>query len=100
MAGSAVPDSRAVVAVRRAVRQALDGLPDGVRAAPVLVACSGGADSTALLAAAGAAAPGRVHVAVVDHRLQDCSAERSAALVAVLTAQGVPAVVHLSLIHI
>jgi tRNA(Ile)-lysidine synthase len=88
-----VPDP-AVVAVRRAVRRALDGLPEPARAAPPLVACSGGADSTALLAAARSVAPGRVHVAVVDHGLQDRSAERSAALVAGLTAQGVPAAVH------
>ena len=81
----------AVAAVRRAVRQALDGLPDGVRDAPLLVALSGGADSTALLAAACDVAPGRVHVAVVDHGLQDGSAERSAALVDGL---GVPAAVH------
>ena len=65
-----------------------------MRAAPLLVACSGGADSTALLAAARAVAPGRVHVAVIDHGLQEGSAERSAALVADLTAQGVPAAVH------
>ena len=66
--GAPVP---AVAAVRRAVRHALDALPAPVRAAPLLVACSGGADSTALLAAARAVAPGRVHVAVVDHGLQD-----------------------------
>jgi tRNA(Ile)-lysidine synthase len=81
----------AVAAVRRAVRSALDGLPATV---PVLVAYSGGADSTALLAAARAVAPDRVHVAVVDHALQDGSAKRSAALVAELTDQGVPAAVH------
>jgi len=81
----------AVAAVRRAVRCALDGLPATV---PVLVAYSGGADSTALLAAARAVAPDRVHVAVVDHALQNGSAERSAALVAELTDQGVPAAVH------
>jgi tRNA(Ile)-lysidine synthase len=81
----------AVAAVRRAVRSALDGPPATV---PVLVAYSGGADSTALLAAARAVAPDRVHVAVVDHALQDGSAERSAALVADLTDQGVPAAVH------
>ena len=80
-------------AARGPVR-ALDGLPAPARAAPPLVACSGGADSTALLAAARAVAPGRVHVAVVDHGLQDGSAERSAALVAGLAAQGVPAAVH------
>jgi tRNA(Ile)-lysidine synthase len=76
------------------VRAALDALPRPVRAAPVLVACSGGADSTALLAAARAVAPGRVHVAVIDHGLQEGSAERSAALVADLLARGVPAAVH------
>jgi tRNA(Ile)-lysidine synthase len=87
------PDA-AVLGVRRAVRRALDGLPEAVRAAPLLVACSGGADSTALLAAARAVAPGRVHVAVVDHRLQDGSGERSAELVAGLAEQGIPAAVH------
>ena len=76
------------------MRSALDALPAPVRAAPLLVACSGGADSTALLAAARAVAPGRVHVAVIDHGLQEGSAERSAALVADLFAQGVPAAVH------
>jgi tRNA(Ile)-lysidine synthase len=81
----------AVAAVRRAVRRALDVLPDGLRDVPLLVAWSGGADSTALLAAACDAAPGRVHAAVVDHGLQDGSAERSAALVA---GAGVPAAVH------
>jgi tRNA(Ile)-lysidine synthase len=81
-------------AVRRAVRTALAGLPAAARAAPVLVAWSGGADSTALLAAARDVAPGRVHVAVVDHGLQDGSARRSAALVAAMAAQGVPAAVH------
>jgi tRNA(Ile)-lysidine synthase len=80
--------------VRRAVRQALDALPAPVRAAPLLVAFSGGADSMALLAAARAVAPGRVHVAVIDHGLQEGSAERSAALVADLVAQGLPAAVH------
>jgi len=85
---------RAVAAVRRAVRSALGALPASLRAAPLLVACSGGADSTALLAAARAVAPGRVHVAVIDHGLQEGSAERSAALVADLVDQGVPAAVH------
>ena len=97
MAGPTAPDARrepAVAAVQRAVRVALDGLSPPVRDAPLLVACSGGADSTALLAAARAVASGRVHVAVVDHGLQDGSAERSADLVAGLVAQGVPAAVH------
>jgi tRNA(Ile)-lysidine synthase len=81
----------AVAAVRRAVREALTALPPAARSTPLLVAWSGGADSTALLAAARDVAPGRVHVAVVDHGLQDGSAERSAALVARVAADGVPA---------
>lgn len=86
------PDpEHAVAAVRRAVRQALAGLPEAV---PLLVAWSGGTDSTALLAAVRDAAPDRVHVAVVDHGLQHGSAPRSAALVAGLVAEGVPAAVH------
>lgn len=80
--------------MRRAVRDALAALPSPVGDAPLLVAWSGGADSTALLAAARAEAPGRVHAAVVDHGLQDGSAERSAALVADVGEQGVPAAVH------
>jgi tRNA(Ile)-lysidine synthase len=76
------------------VQRALDGLPAPAQTAPLLVACSGGADSTALLAAARTVAPGRVHVAIVDHGLQDGSAERSADLVARLAVQGVPAAVH------
>jgi tRNA(Ile)-lysidine synthase len=93
-AAARVDRDPAVGAVRRAVRQALEGLPDDTRTAPLLVAWSGGADSTALLAACRQVAPGRVHVAVVDHGLQGGSAPRSAALVAALTAQGVPAAVH------
>ncbi len=63
----------AVPAVRRAVRTVLEDLSPGVR---VLVACSGGADSLALLAAVVAEAP---HAALevvgvtVDHRLQEGS---------------------------
>jgi tRNA(Ile)-lysidine synthase len=63
----------AVAECRRAVRAALSALPGG----PVLVACSGGADSLALLAAA--TATGRSVTAVtVDHRLQAGSAEQAA----------------------
>ncbi|MGH3614734.1 MAG: tRNA lysidine(34) synthetase TilS, partial [Pseudonocardia sp.] len=62
----------AVAEVRRAVRTALAGLDAGTRAAPPVVACSGGADSLALLTAAvavrGAAQP-PVHAAIVDHGL-------------------------------
>ncbi|TCK19957.1 tRNA lysidine(34) synthetase TilS [Pseudonocardia endophytica] len=91
MTGPPGPASRRV---RTAVRRALDGLPEPVRAAPVLVACSGGADSSALLDAARALRPGRVHAAVVDHGLQDGSDARSAALVERIRGLGVEAAVH------
>ncbi|GII52452.1 tRNA(Ile)-lysidine synthase [Planotetraspora thailandica] len=71
----------AVADVRRAVRQSLGDLPPG---ALVLVACSGGADSLALAAALGFAAPRmglRAGLLTVDHRLQDGSAARAADLV-------------------
>ncbi|WP_026341469.1 tRNA lysidine(34) synthetase TilS [Actinomadura atramentaria] len=77
-----------VAALRNAVRAALDGLaPD----APVLVACSGGADSLALAAALAfeARRAGRPAGGVtVDHGLQDGSADRAAAVVATLTGLG------------
>ncbi len=89
----------AVAAVRLAVRRALL-VPDGsggvwapdVRSA-VLVACSGGADSLALVAATvfelrrveGVAVVG----AVVDHGLQEGSAEHTARVVAQMAALGV-----------
>jgi tRNA(Ile)-lysidine synthase len=63
-----------VAAVRSAVRRSLAGLPKG---ATVLVACSGGADSLALLGAAvfeGRKAGLRVVGVTVDHQLQDGSA--------------------------
>jgi tRNA(Ile)-lysidine synthase len=88
-------DRQAVAEVRRAVRAALTGLPAPQRAAPLLVACSGGADSMAL--AAGALAvrgEGAVHAAVVDHGLQDGSAEQAATTAATLTGMGVRAAVH------
>ncbi|WDZ85719.1 tRNA lysidine(34) synthetase TilS [Micromonospora cathayae] len=70
----------AVAAIRVAVRRALTGLAgDG----PVLVACSGGADSLALAAATAFVAPrvGRpAGLVTVDHGLQDGSAERAAAV--------------------
>ncbi|MEV1329570.1 tRNA lysidine(34) synthetase TilS [Micromonospora costi] len=69
-----------VAAIRVAVRDALTGLPgDG----PVLVACSGGADSLALAAATAFVAPrlGRsAGLVTVDHGLQPGSAERAAAV--------------------
>ncbi|MFK5635758.1 MULTISPECIES: tRNA lysidine(34) synthetase TilS [unclassified Ornithinimicrobium] len=67
----------AVAAVRAEVRHALTGLdlPDH---AAVVVACSGGADSLALAAATAFVAPRlglRAGAAVVDHRLQEGSAQ-------------------------
>ncbi|GGO78405.1 tRNA lysidine(34) synthetase TilS [Nocardioides deserti] len=71
----------AVAAVRRGVRAALAPLPPGV---PVVVACSGGADSLALLAATvfeGHKAGLRVVGAVVDHGLQEGSVDHTARVV-------------------
>ena len=88
----------AVAAVRTAVRHALTGLacPPGT---PLLVACSGGADSMALALAATAEAARTeagwpVRAAVVDHGLQPGSAERAETTVALLAEHGVPAEVH------
>jgi tRNA(Ile)-lysidine synthase len=81
--------------VRRAVRAALAALPAPCRDAPLLVACSGGADSLALAAAVLAVrGTGVVHAAVVDHGLQDGSAERAAATAELLTGMGAAASVH------
>jgi tRNA(Ile)-lysidine synthase len=77
-----------VAAVRLAVREALGDVEPGQT---VLVACSGGADSLALAHALAFEAPRlavRGGAAVVDHRLQDGSAERSAALGEQLRATG------------
>jgi tRNA(Ile)-lysidine synthase len=77
-----------VAACRRGVRRALAGLEPGER---VVVACSGGADSLALLAATVHEARGpAVHVvgATVDHGLQDDSADRAAQVVATMAALG------------
>jgi tRNA(Ile)-lysidine synthase len=71
-----------VAAVRSALRAALTAEPVP---GPVLVACSGGADSLALAAAAAFVAPklGRpVGLVTVDHGLQPGSAERAAAVAA------------------
>jgi len=85
----------AVFEVRRAVRDALAALPDAARRAPLVVGCSGGADSLALtLAAAAVRGPDYVRAVVVDHRLQDGSAERAAATVALLAERGIAARVH------
>ncbi|MFD2083083.1 tRNA(Ile)-lysidine synthase [Actinopolymorpha cephalotaxi] len=70
----------AVASVRLAVRRALADLPPGAR---VLVACSGGADSTALAAATAfeaARADWSAGGVTVDHGLQAGSAERAAAV--------------------
>ncbi|BCB85668.1 tRNA lysidine(34) synthetase TilS [Phytohabitans suffuscus] len=67
-----------VAAVRTAVRQALRGV-----GGPVLVACSGGADSLALAAATAFVAPRAglsAGLVTVDHGLQSGSAERAAAV--------------------
>ncbi|MFJ8581874.1 tRNA lysidine(34) synthetase TilS [Micromonospora sp. NPDC093277] len=72
-AGPAPP----VAAVRVAVRRALTGLPG---TGPVLVACSGGADSLALAAATAFVARRlgrRAGLVTVDHGLQPGSAERA-----------------------
>jgi tRNA(Ile)-lysidine synthase len=79
--------------LRLAVRRALRRLPAAVRAAPPLVGCSGGPDSLALLLATHAERPDVV-AAIVDHGLQEGSAERSAALAESLRARGVTASVH------
>lgn len=90
----------AVAAVRLAVRRDLPLLPDGeggvwspeVKSGGcVLVACSGGADSLALLAAVvfeTRRATIRVVGAVVDHGLQAGSAEHTARVVAQMAALG------------
>ncbi|GAA3386719.1 tRNA lysidine(34) synthetase TilS [Cryptosporangium minutisporangium] len=72
----------AVAAVRVAVRAVLRDLPNG---SLVLVACSGGPDSTALAAATAFEAPRaglRAGLVTIDHGLQDGSAERAADVVA------------------
>ncbi len=74
------------------MRAALDALPAPARSAPLLVGCSGGADSLALtLAAAGVRGADGVRAVVVDHQLQAGSAERAAATVALLAEHGVGA---------
>jgi tRNA(Ile)-lysidine synthase len=78
----------AVAAVRGAVRRELADVGEK----PVLVACSGGADSLALLAATvfeGRDRPWRVVGVTVDHGLQPGSAERADGLVARMVTLGV-----------
>jgi len=74
----------AVAEVRNAVRACLSDLPAGEL---VLVACSGGADSLALAAAAAFVAPRlglRAGGVTVDHGLQPGSGERAAEVAAML----------------
>lgn len=89
----------AVAAVRLAVRRALAIQPDGAGGSripeagptPVLVACSGGADSLALLAATifeARKTPAAVIGVVVDHGLQPGSADHTAAVVAQMSELG------------
>ena len=78
----------AVAAVRLGVRRALTGVAPG---RTVVVACSGGPDSTALLAATvfeGRKAGWHVVGATIDHDLQEGSADRAAALVGRMAALG------------
>lgn len=76
-----------VAAVRLAVRRALADVGDH----PVVVACSGGADSLALLAAAvfeARSSPWRVIGVTVDHGLQEGSADHAARVVAQMAQLG------------
>jgi len=73
-----------------AVRRALARLPPEVRAAVPVVACSGGADSLAVLLATHSLRPDALAV-IVDHGLQEGSAERSAALASTLRDRGIAA---------
>lgn len=78
----------AIAAVRHGVRRTL---ADAAPGATVLVACSGGADSLALLSAAifeGRKAGLRVIGATVDHGLQEGSAEHAAHVVAQMAELG------------
>ena len=80
----------AVAAVRLAVRRVLDELPDPA-GRTVLVACSGGADSLALLSATvfEARRPGlRVVGVTVDHGLQEGSAAQADRVVRQMAALG------------
>jgi tRNA(Ile)-lysidine synthase len=81
-----------VAAVRSGVRRVLGDLPpDPAQPHTVLVACSGGADSLALLSASvfeGHKVDARVIGVTVDHGLQPGSAERASRVVAQMAAMG------------
>ena len=80
--------SPAVAAVRNAVRASVAGSAPGDL---VLAACSGGPDSLALAAALAFVAPRaglRAGAVTVDHGLQEGSADRAAAVAAVLSGLG------------
>ncbi|WP_101525540.1 tRNA lysidine(34) synthetase TilS [Nocardioides houyundeii] len=82
----------AVAAVRLAVRRALADAPAVDVGAPVLVACSGGADSLALLAATVFEArdrPWQVVGVTVDHGLQEGSQAQAARVVEQMAELGV-----------
>lgn len=88
---SARASSTATLACRGAVADALEDLAPG---SVVLVACSGGADSLGLAAAAawvGARAGLGVSAVIVDHALQDDSAAVAADAAAACEALGLPA---------
>lgn len=94
--------SPAFLRARRAVRGMLDDGPRSPQApaAGVVVGLSGGADSLALTAACAAEFPGGVHAVVVDHGLQEGSAEVAERAAAQARGFGTSAEVILSLIHI
>ncbi|MBV9312480.1 MAG: tRNA lysidine(34) synthetase TilS [Pseudonocardia sp.] len=80
-----------VAEVRTAVRRGLCEI-DCRPGTPLLVACSGGADSLALAAAAAQlSSRWPVSAAVVDHGLQEGSAQRAEATAEVLAGLGLPA---------
>jgi tRNA(Ile)-lysidine synthase len=81
----------AVAAIRGAVRRALTDPPEVEPGEAVLVACSGGADSLALLSATvfeGRKVGARVIGVTVDHGLQEGSAEHTAHVVSQMAGLG------------
>ncbi len=77
-------------AVDEAIGQAIERLPAG----NIGVACSGGADSMALAAAAIAQAPGKIVVVTIDHQLQPGSGEVAAGVAAWARERGARAEIH------